>query len=256
MIEVATARREVLQAFHRLEARTGDRAFPLKEIVGEVLSSTSAFTESTIRTYVVSVMCADAPVHHANHTNDVRRVARGVYALAVHGDASLRPSVPATPEVAPHREISVAGASPWHWEGNVQASIVEGLVAAGWRVQAVSDTESRSPGTDIIATRDGRRLHVEVKGYPTTTYARGEKKGERKPTAPATQARVWMAGALLKAAMLRDDYPDDLVAIGLPVFDTYRALVDRTRLTFQLSGIGLVWVHKDGGVDIQLATGG
>ena len=70
---------EVLAAFERLERKTGNRDFALKEIVHEVLSSGTRLKESTVRTHVVSVMCRDAPVNHALVFDDLERVDRGVY---------------------------------------------------------------------------------------------------------------------------------------------------------------------------------
>ena len=64
-----TAREAVLEAFRALEQRTGRSVFKPREIVAEVTSSTTQFRESTIRTHVISQMCANAPVHHANHTD-------------------------------------------------------------------------------------------------------------------------------------------------------------------------------------------
>lgn len=76
---MATARDAVLAAFRNLERRTGRDVFDRAEIVREVLSTTTAFRESTIRTYVTSVLCSNAPVHHPNHSNDLVRVEKGRY---------------------------------------------------------------------------------------------------------------------------------------------------------------------------------
>ena len=74
-----TCRDAVLDAFERLETRSGRRAFPLVEIVTETLRHDPQFRESTVRTHIVSRMCADAPDHHATVHNDLERVARGIY---------------------------------------------------------------------------------------------------------------------------------------------------------------------------------
>jgi hypothetical protein len=81
-----TARQAVLDAFKRLENRTGWPEFTIQQIVEEVRSTTGEYQETTIRTYVTSVMCVDAPVHHANHTDDLVRVGRGVYRRVEPGD--------------------------------------------------------------------------------------------------------------------------------------------------------------------------
>lgn len=161
-----------------------------------------------------------------------------------------RPRSPRPPEgrIEGRTEPPLAAPSgnAWYWEGEVQATIVTYLATSGWRILAVTDTASRAAGTDIVATRDGRTLHVEVKGYPSAVYATGERKGQLKPTHPATQARQWFAGALLKAAMIRGDTSDDLVAIGLPRFETYENLVARCALVLERSEIEVIWVDSDG----------
>lgn len=254
---MAGVREAVLEALERLERGTGQKAHPLKRIVAEVRTRTN-YSEQTIRTYVVSVMCADAPVHHANATADLRRVDRGLYA---RNDSPVpRPGRPARPqrvsEIVTASSAESEGArdaqEDWHWEGRVQAVIVSGLARDGWMIQAVADTASRAAGTDIVAVKGDQRLHVEVKGYPAAIYARGENKGKPKPTHPATQARQWFAGAVLKAAVHRADHPHDLVAMGLPRFETYRNLVERISATLVRAGIGVIWVDRDGDIDIAL----
>lgn len=249
-------RSQVLDAFARLEKRTGQTVFRLRDVVAEVLNSNSRLTAQTVRTYVTSVMCSNAPVHHANHTDDLFRVERGMYKRL---DANQIP-----PEQPPDKNsvghVTASSESElldpnWHWEGQVQASIVTGLAANGWRVMSVANTESRTAGTDIVADKDGRRLHVEVKGYPSDTYALGERRGQPKPTHPATQARVWFAGAVMKAAMLRNDHPEDQIAIGLPSFGTYRTLAERVSVTLDGARLGLIWVDDSGHVEFQLKSG-
>jgi hypothetical protein len=72
----------VLLAMKNLERRTGRTEFQLYEIVREVRSVTQMYPEVTIRTQVSSVMCANAPVHHADHTDDLIRVSCGTYRRA------------------------------------------------------------------------------------------------------------------------------------------------------------------------------
>lgn len=254
---MAGVREAVLDALKRLERGTGQTAHPLKRIVAEVRARTN-YSEQTIRTYVVSVMCADAPVHHANATADLRRVDRGLYARNSQSDAHRLGRASLPQPAAINKMTAAQSESPrdaqeaWHWEGRVQAVIVSGLARDGWMIQAVADTASRAAGTDIVAVKGDQRLHVEVKGYPAVVYARGENKGQQKPSHPATQARQWFAGALLKAAVHRADHPHDLVAMGLPRFETYRNLVERISVTLERAGIGVIWVASDGDIDIAL----
>ena len=74
-----TCRAEVLEAFFRLERKTGNREFQLRDVVDEVLNATIALKESTVRTHVASVMCRDAPVNHGLVFDDLERVDRGIY---------------------------------------------------------------------------------------------------------------------------------------------------------------------------------
>jgi len=184
----------------------------------------------------------------------LQRVGHGLYSLA---SADRTGDQPAPGQVSLEIAKPDANLTPidrWFWEGNVQAAIVSTLTAVGWLIELVADTASRAQGTDIVATRDGRRLHIEVKGYPSDTYARGEQQGQPKPTHPATQARVWFAGALLKAAVLRNDHPLDMVVIGLPSFPTYRTLADRVTLTLIGGDIGMIWVDEAGRVNFEFGT--
>ena len=152
-------------------------------------------------------------------------------------------------------DAGVAGefeARPWHWEGRVQAILAAHLIADGWDVREAADTESKSPGIDLLATRQHRWLAIEVKGYPNTTYDHGPKRGEPKPTQPSNQARQWFSHALLGMMLLRDRRSDAEIAICFPRFKTYEALVARTRASFDLLGFGVYFVDEDGAVALVL----
>jgi hypothetical protein len=130
------------------------------------------------------------------------------------------------------------GTRPWHWEGHVQDMLRRHLVAGGWTVKSAANTESREPGIDLVATKDGRWLAIEVKGYPTNVYDHGAKRGQPKPTQPTNQARQWFSHALLAAMLLRHKRPDAEIALCFPDFQTYRTLASRTRRSFVLLGFG------------------
>lgn len=76
-----TCRDEVIDAMVRLEKRHGKSVFQLGLIVKEVLSYTSQYEESTIRTHITAHMCAQAPINAAVVTDDLDRVGRGLYKL-------------------------------------------------------------------------------------------------------------------------------------------------------------------------------
>jgi hypothetical protein len=144
------------------------------------------------------------------------------------------------------------GTRPWHWEGHVQDMLRRHLVAGGWTVKSAANTESREPGIDLVATKDGRWLAIEVKGYPTNVYDHGAKRGQPKPTQPTNQARQWFSHALLAAMLLRHKRPDAEIALCFPDFQTYRTLASRTRRSFVLLGFGIYFVAKDGKVRADL----
>ena len=74
-----TCRKEVLEAFDRLERRNNRKDFGLTEVINEVLSSTSEYKESTIRTHISSRMCIQAPLNHATKFDDLDRIDVGRY---------------------------------------------------------------------------------------------------------------------------------------------------------------------------------
>jgi hypothetical protein len=140
----------------------------------------------------------------------------------------------------------------WSWEGNVQATLAQHLTVSGWIVTAAADTNSKAPGIDLVATQAGRWLAIEVKGFPSTTYEHGDRRGEPKPTQPANQARQWFSHALLGMMLMRDKRPDAEIAIALPAFDTYRRLITRTSKSFTLLGFGVYLVAEDGSVSLPV----
>jgi hypothetical protein len=155
----------------------------------------------------------------------------------------------ATPEEVDQRSWP---SRPWHWEGNVQASLQRYLEVDGWRITNAANTESKAAGVDIAAVKGDRELFVEVKGYPTSTYDHGERRGMPKPTQPTNQARQWFSHALLSVLLLRDKAPSAEVALCFADFPTYRKLLERTRRSLGILGIGVYLVHADGGVESYL----
>lgn len=76
-----TCRDEVIAAFESLARRHGRDTFSPAEIVDEMRRHGSRYRESTIRTHVVSRMCANAPDHHGVVYDDLERTGRGQYKL-------------------------------------------------------------------------------------------------------------------------------------------------------------------------------
>ncbi len=73
-------REEVLAAARRIHA-AGHADFSPSEIVRQMQRDGTKYEESTIRTHVVSRMCADAPNNHGTTYADLERVAHGRYRI-------------------------------------------------------------------------------------------------------------------------------------------------------------------------------
>lgn len=138
------------------------------------------------------------------------------------------------------------GERSWFWEGHVQLSLARHLERQGWAIEAMADTETKATGIDLLAMIGNRSLAVEVKGYPSVAYEHGPKRGQPKPTQPASQARQRFSHALLGMMLLRDKRPDAEIALGLPRFLTYERLLTRTRGSFEMLGFGAYLVDEEG----------
>lgn len=154
---------------------------------------------------------------------------------------------------SPRRVASIAQPGeptlPWFWEGNVQATVARFLATEGWTIESAADTASRQRGIDILATQRDRRLAVEVKGYPDTVYARGERAGQPKPTAPTNQARHWFAGALLSAMLAGGSDDRTEIALAFPDMPRYRELIRRSDWALRRLGLRVLLVAESGQVD-------
>jgi len=134
----------------------------------------------------------------------------------------------------------------WFWEGNVVTAVAEDLRKRGWTIEGMANTATREAGVDLHATRDGKVLLVEIKGYPSEFYMRGAKIGQKKVTSPSTQARHWYSEVLLSAILRKTKQPDATVAIAFPEFDVFSNLVTRTADALRKLDIGVFFVDESG----------
>lgn len=70
----------------------------------------------------------------------------------------------------------------WYWEGNVVDAIACFLAQDGWTIVSKADTHSKERGVDIQASREGRMLLLEAKGYPSKNYRDPRRVGEANTT--------------------------------------------------------------------------
>jgi hypothetical protein len=136
----------------------------------------------------------------------------------------------------------------WDWEGNVVESLSQFLERKGWTIVSKPNTRTKERGVDIHATKDKKVLLIEAKGFPSTSYRDPKRSAETKRTNPSLQAQHWYSHALLKAMRLQSEYPNALVAIGLPDCARYRKLFEETQPGLQKLGITLLVTSKDGDV--------
>jgi hypothetical protein len=74
-----TARDEILAALPSVAARAADGSFTPQDMINELHRRGTKYADSTIRTHVVSRMCADAADHHARTYDDLSKVGDGRY---------------------------------------------------------------------------------------------------------------------------------------------------------------------------------
>lgn len=146
-------------------------------------------------------------------------------------------------------EAAARGDEPWHTEARVQSTLISALVRDGWRVVSQADTATKQHGIDVVASHGELVAGIEVKGFPTRTYADPRRQGQPKPTQPSTQAGHWYSQAVLAAMRLRTRRPELLSVIALPDFPRYRSLFSETKTSLDAAGIHLWWVHASGDVD-------
>lgn len=74
-----TCRDEILDCVAMLERRTGRKCFAVSEIIEMLHAQGTTYPDSTIRTHIVSRICANAPKNHPVKYDDLERVERGMY---------------------------------------------------------------------------------------------------------------------------------------------------------------------------------
>ena len=137
----------------------------------------------------------------------------------------------------------------WFWEGNIQNEIIKYLKSAKFdRVSGVN-TFTKEPGHDITAYEGAKRWVIEVKGYPSDKYVEDwgdKKKGTRKPTPPATQAKHWFSEAMMSVLLAKSEDHSVEVGLGFPRMKTYLTLLNRVAYVREKLGIHVFLVDEDG----------
>jgi len=165
----------------------------------------------------------------------------GTCAVCAKYKTVSRPTGQPIPAPATTMETDVAD-RPWHWEGNVQAALVESLSAEGWSILNTANTATKEAGVDVIA-RDpaGAEWWISVKGYPEERAT--------KATRPAVQARHWFSHAMFDVAMYRTERADVRIGVAIPgPYITYERLFEKSRWLQRTAPYTLFTVHQSGRV--------
>ncbi|MBY5162107.1 DUF7669 domain-containing protein [Salsipaludibacter albus] len=247
------AREDLLDAARALTER-GRSPFSPSDLIREARAQGSAYKSSTLRTHIVGYMREGAKNHWGTKYEDFRRVGSGRYVLTEQaGRPDSRTDPEPTQDGPPNAAMATRADEPvtdhraeWSWEGNVQSSVVAHLSAEQWKILRVADTHSREHGIDVQAKRRRTQLSVEVKGYPSSVYARGPKAGQPKVHNLASQARAYFSDALLTGLVMRGDDSNARVVLAFPRFTTYENLAARTIAPLASADIE-VWFVDEGG---------
>lgn len=116
----------------------------------------------------------------------------------------------------------------------------------GWRITRVAKGRQRGP--DIEAERAGKKLIVEVKGYPSSEFVDPSKKGQKKRARPANQAHHWFCDAFTTVITRKSENPEAQLAIGLPQRTTYKRLLEKVDWARAKLGIRIFFVGNRGQV--------
>lgn len=90
---------------------------------------------------------------------------------------------------------------------------------------------------------------MEIKGFPSTPYARGPKVGQPKPTPLTLQARHSFGQALLAYVLTHSKLGRTEVALGPPDMPPYHNLIEQARWALESLAIGVSLVREDGAVE-------
>ncbi len=140
----------------------------------------------------------------------------------------------------------------WFEETNVLRKIKGYLEKEGWNIQK-SNEDKTQKGEDIRASKNGKTLVMEVKGYPSDKYVKTTAKykaGENKPTKPELQARHWFAEALFQLEIRKSKEPNIKIALGLPLMKRYQNLLNEVEYVKEQLGITCYFTDENGKVSV------
>lgn len=138
----------------------------------------------------------------------------------------------------------------WFEETNIARKIRDFLMENGYEITKFCE-DKREKGHDIEAEKEGQKIIMEVKGYPSDKYVRGPDKGDKKRTDPKLQAKHWFGEALLSLLKAKSKNPECKIIIGLPRFKVYERLLEDISFVMEKLEIGHVLVDENGNVEAE-----
>jgi Holliday junction resolvase-like predicted endonuclease len=135
----------------------------------------------------------------------------------------------------------------WYYEGNISQAIVTFLRLHNYKITKDNSSKISERGEDIVASKDGITLIVEVKGYPTEFHTKGENKRQRKRTNPKLQAKHWFSEGIFTLMKSYSKYRNMKIeiALGLPKHERYDELLELVKPFFIGHGIRLKVIFVD-----------
>ena len=122
----------------------------------------------------------------------------------------------------------------WYYEGNISQAIVSFVKLQNYKVIKDNSAKISKRGEDIVASKDGTTLIIEVKGYPTEFHTKGLNKGRKKNTNPKLQAKHWLSKGLFTLMRCYSKYRGKQIeiALGLPHMPRYIELIETIKPFF------------------------
>lgn len=139
----------------------------------------------------------------------------------------------------------------WFHESNVQALVKNHLKHEFGTPTKEANCLKLKKGPDLLFSKNGIDLQIEIKGYPSDKYVRGEKFGEKKKTSPKTQAKHWFAQVLRDVIIAKGKNQKLEIAIGLPKYEVYETLWKYSLWATKKLCLKCYWVSEKGSVSIS-----
>jgi hypothetical protein len=135
----------------------------------------------------------------------------------------------------------------WFHESRIQKVLKRHLEGRGYTVEEEANGKQKGPDL-LLKGKNGRFLHIEVKGFPSDKYMYGPNLGHPKKTKPSTQAGHWFSEALLCLIIAKNRHPDYAIAMALPKMpepDRYENLWREVKWVADKIGMICYWINQN-----------